>query len=330
VTPMRLAAATALALLLAPAAAAALGDAELAKVVREIDERQRNQGDWKALCYMEQKEKGKTDVVYELLVYRRDADDKQMFLFTKPKAEAGKGYLRIEKNLWLYDPSTGRWERRTERERIGGTNTRRGDLDESRIVEEYDAKWEADEKLGAYTAHKLLLFAGPEETQAGFHALGALAAQVSARFGTLIAPMVVTAHGQARELADEQQRDHQRGEQRGDGGQGDGAVDVLDRLDPVAALVGGGVLQLRLGRAQAFQRALHQRLGRRQHFARQQGRDRGQGHAGRGGAEQHAAAERLAGRAAHGLHKTSNDRDRHGVTLGWKIGGLSAAILVQT
>ncbi len=143
--------------LLAPAFARALSPDELAKIVREIDDRQRNQGDWKALCYMEQKEKGKTDVVYELLVYRRDADDKQMFLFTKPKSEAGKGYLRIEKNLWLYDPSTGRWERRTERERIGGTNTRRGDLDESRLTEEYDAKWEADEKLGVYSVHKILL-----------------------------------------------------------------------------------------------------------------------------------------------------------------------------
>jgi len=157
--PMRLAFPVAAALFLAPAAAAALGDPELAKVVREIDERQRNQGDWKALCYMEQKERGKTDVVYELLVYRRDEDDKQMFLFTKPKSEAGKGYLRIEKNLWLYDPATGRWERRTERERIAGTNTRRGDLDESRIVEEYDAKWEADEKLGVYDVHRILLTA---------------------------------------------------------------------------------------------------------------------------------------------------------------------------
>jgi hypothetical protein len=148
-----------LAAALAPAAARALGDAELAKVVAEIDERQRNQGDWKALAYMEQKERDKTDVVYELLVYRRDEDDKQMFLFTKPRSEAGKGYLRIEKNLWLYDPSTGRWERRTERERIAGTNTRRGDLDESRLVEEYDAKFEADEKLGVYGVHKILLTA---------------------------------------------------------------------------------------------------------------------------------------------------------------------------
>jgi len=158
---MRLASTLVLAALLVPAAPRALTGEELAKVVREIDERQRNQGDWKALCYMEQKEKAKTDVVYELLVYRRDVDDKQMFLFTKPKAEAGKGYLRIEKNLWLYDPSTGRWERRTERERIGGTNTRRGDLDESRIVEEYDAEWEADEKLGVYDVHRILLTAKP-------------------------------------------------------------------------------------------------------------------------------------------------------------------------
>jgi outer membrane lipoprotein-sorting protein len=154
---MRLLAALLL-LSLAPAARA-LTDAALAAVVKEVDERQRNQGDWKALAYMEQKEKGKTDVVYELLVYRRDEDDKQMFLFTKPRSEAGKGYLRIEKNLWLYDPSTGRWERRTERERIGGTNTRRGDLDESRLVEEYDAKWEADEKLGVYAVHRVLLTA---------------------------------------------------------------------------------------------------------------------------------------------------------------------------
>jgi hypothetical protein len=147
--------------LAAPRAASALTDAELARVIGEIDERQRNQGDWKALCYMEQKEKGKTDVVYELLVFRRDEDDKQMFLFTKPKAEAGKGYLRLEKNLWLYDPATGRWERRTERERIGGTNTRRGDLDESKIREEYDAKWEADEKLGVYEVHRILLTVKP-------------------------------------------------------------------------------------------------------------------------------------------------------------------------
>jgi hypothetical protein len=156
--PLALAALAAAAL---PAAARALDAAALARLVATIDERQRNSGDWKALCYMEAKEKGKTDVVYELLVYRRDEDDKQMFLFTKPRAEAGKGYLRIEKNLWLYDPSVGRWERRTERERIGGTDTRRGDLDESRLTEEFDARFEGDSKLGAFSVHEISLKAKP-------------------------------------------------------------------------------------------------------------------------------------------------------------------------
>jgi hypothetical protein len=146
---------------LVPAAARALDASALGKVVATIDERQRNSGDWKALAYMEAKEKGKTDVVYELLVYRRDADDKQMFLFTKPRAEAGKGYLRIDKNLWLYDPSVGRWERRTERERIGGTDTRRGDLDEARWTEDFEATFEADEKIGAYEVHRILMTAKP-------------------------------------------------------------------------------------------------------------------------------------------------------------------------
>ena len=149
--------------LLLPAgrASAAPSADEVKKIVQTLDERQRNQGDWRALAYMEQKEKGKTDVVYELLVYRRDKEDKQLFLFTKPKSEQGKGYLRLDKNLWFYDPGVGRWERRTERERIGGTDTRRGDLDESKLAIEYDTVWEAEEKLGVYTANRLLLTAKP-------------------------------------------------------------------------------------------------------------------------------------------------------------------------
>ena len=144
----------------APAAARA-ADVDVNRIVRSIDERQRNQGDWKALCYMEQKEKDKTDVVYELVVYRRDLANQQLFLFTKPKSEAGKGYLRLEKNMWFYDPGVGRWERRTERERIGGTDTRRSDLDESKLAEEYDATYLGAEKLGAYQVHKLELKVKP-------------------------------------------------------------------------------------------------------------------------------------------------------------------------
>lgn len=130
---------------------------EMVVLLKELDNRQRNGGDYKALCYLEQKEKDKADIVRELLIYRRDADDKLMLLFSKPKSEEGKGYLRLDKNLWSYDPGTGKWERSTERERIGGTNSRRSDFDESRMADEFTPKFDGEEKLGKFETLRLEL-----------------------------------------------------------------------------------------------------------------------------------------------------------------------------
>src|SRR5947209_837053 len=139
------------------AAHAALTSPQMVELLKQVDERQHNNGDWRANAYIEQKEKDKVDVVYETLYFRRSQDQKFMILFTKPKSSAGQGYLRIDQNLWFYDPSVGKWERRTERERIGGTNSRRSDFDESRLAEEYDPEDNGEEKLGAYTAQVMTL-----------------------------------------------------------------------------------------------------------------------------------------------------------------------------
>lgn len=130
---------------------------QLQRMLAVVDARQRSPGDYKALAYLEAKEKDKTDVTYELVVYRRDADEKFMLLFTKPRSEQGKGYLRIDQNLWFYDPTVGKWERRSERERIGDTDSRRSDFDQPKFSEAFDATYEGEEKVGAYGAHKVLL-----------------------------------------------------------------------------------------------------------------------------------------------------------------------------
>jgi len=135
--------------------------AELVTLLKGIDERQRNQGDWRSDAYIEQKEKGKVAVVYNAIVYRRSADQRFIILFTAPKNVVGQGYLRVDKNLWFYDPAVGKWERRTERERIGGTNSRRSDFDESRLAEEYDPTDAGEEKLGAYSAQRIDLAGKP-------------------------------------------------------------------------------------------------------------------------------------------------------------------------
>lgn len=148
----------------APGGAAwALTPEETQAIVKELDERQRNSGDYKALVFIEEKAKDKNDLVYEAVVYRRDEDDKMMILFMKPKAEAGKGYLRLDKNLFMYDPTVGKWERRTERERIGGTSSRRADYDESRLSEEYTSKWVGEEDLGKFKVNHIELTAKANE-----------------------------------------------------------------------------------------------------------------------------------------------------------------------
>ena len=87
---------------------AALSNAEMVELLKHVDDRQKNNGDWRASAYLEQKEKDKVDVVYETEYYRRSQDQKFMILFTKPKSSAGQGYLRIDKNLWFYDPAVGK------------------------------------------------------------------------------------------------------------------------------------------------------------------------------------------------------------------------------
>jgi hypothetical protein len=147
---------------LASSAALALTPGEVDKMVKTIDERQRNFGDFQGIAFIEQKEKGKSDKVFELSVYRRDSSDKMILLFLKPTTEAGKGYLKIESNLFFYDPKVGKWERRTERERIGGTAASRSDFDASRYSQDYKAEFQKMEKLGKFDAALVKLTAKPD------------------------------------------------------------------------------------------------------------------------------------------------------------------------
>src|SRR5688572_18559801 len=83
--------------------ASAITEDETKKIIATVDEKQRSTGDYTSTVVIEEWEK-KKDVkakdpydlkkAFEARVYRRDADDQLIILFSKPKAEAGKGYLR--------------------------------------------------------------------------------------------------------------------------------------------------------------------------------------------------------------------------------------------
>lgn len=144
------------------AAAAPLDAAGMQTLLTDFDAKMKASGDFTARAYIESKEKDKPDVAYQSVFYRHDALDKFMILFLAPKAEAGKGYLRIDSNMWMYDPTVGKWERRTERERIAGTAGQRNDFDPDSLATDYTHTYVAEEKLGAFAVHHLTLTAKPE------------------------------------------------------------------------------------------------------------------------------------------------------------------------
>lgn len=134
-----------------------LSESEMQSLLETIDARQQSASDFKARIYMDEREEKGSGMTYEAVVYRRDEADKMVILFTEPKSERGKGYLRIDDNLFLYDPNVGTWERRTERERIGGTGSRRRDFDGSNFADTYDPSYVGRDELGQYETHHLKL-----------------------------------------------------------------------------------------------------------------------------------------------------------------------------
>jgi hypothetical protein len=85
-----------------------------------------------------------------------------MILFVKPKSEAGKGYLRLDKNLFFYDPHRGQVgaphrARAHRRHRLPPRGLRR--VAPGRGVH---PKYVGDEKLGKLDTHRIKLTANAE------------------------------------------------------------------------------------------------------------------------------------------------------------------------
>ena len=82
-------------------AQASLSQEEMVGLLTQIDDRQRNGGDYKSLAYIEQREKGKETIVYEAVIYRRDADDRLMILFLRCWLQCFWLGWRSSTSLWL-------------------------------------------------------------------------------------------------------------------------------------------------------------------------------------------------------------------------------------
>lgn len=139
-----------------PAAAAERMTGEaLSAYVKKVDDRANKMGEMQHVNYLQDKGPDGT-LMRHANVYVRDGGEQFLMLFTQPSNLAGSGYLLIGRNIWLYDHKVGKWERRTMRERLGGSGARYRDLGSFALAKDYEATDEGVDMLGKRQTRKLL------------------------------------------------------------------------------------------------------------------------------------------------------------------------------
>jgi hypothetical protein len=79
-------------------------------------------------------------------MFRRDKENKYLIVMLKPDVDKGKGYLKIDNNLWLWDPVARRFNVTSAKDRFQNSNARNSDFTRSNLANDYkvvQARWES-------------------------------------------------------------------------------------------------------------------------------------------------------------------------------------------
>lgn len=98
-----------------------------------------------------------------VLMFRRDAENKFVILWVGPDSKKGKGYLKVDNSIWLYDPKDSRFTASNVRNRLSDNTIRISDLEPLRLQNDYSVtNTEENIQLGAYNTTLLSLEAVTE------------------------------------------------------------------------------------------------------------------------------------------------------------------------
>ncbi|MBN2652169.1 MAG: outer membrane lipoprotein-sorting protein [Spirochaetales bacterium] len=92
---------------------------------------------------------GKTNYT-KARVYRRDREGKYVLIITEPDSKKGKGYLQIGDNLWIYDPSSRKFEHTNMKETIEGSDAKNSDFNMNSLSDNYHVEDVITSKLGEH------------------------------------------------------------------------------------------------------------------------------------------------------------------------------------
>jgi len=147
---LAVAAAAALSAQQAPAAATQPSAPEFNKLLEQIDMHLNFDTDFSATFQMVDIDPTQGTNVFKILMFRRDTQDKFVMLFLQPETRKGTGYLRLEDNIWIYDPISRKFTHSTLKDNFEGSSAKNSDMRKSMKSVDYTTDGYTEGKLGAY------------------------------------------------------------------------------------------------------------------------------------------------------------------------------------
>ena len=106
--------------------------------------------DYSAVFTIVTQKPGEKDSVIEVKLFRRDEHDQMVWIMLKPEAQKGQGFLKVDENIWMYDPESGKFNHSTMKEQIQNSKAKSSDLKRTSYANDYDIDTTSEGVLGKY------------------------------------------------------------------------------------------------------------------------------------------------------------------------------------
>jgi outer membrane lipoprotein-sorting protein len=152
------------ALVLFAAPVAAFADTDFKAILQAMDDlSDMGKQDYTAIYDIVSEKPGENPTTTQVKIFRRDEHDQIVILIQKPEAKKGQGYLKIDDNVWFYDPESGNYSHSTMKENINGSEAKNSDFKKYSYATDYEVESATEGKLGAFATWVLNLKANNNE-----------------------------------------------------------------------------------------------------------------------------------------------------------------------
>lgn len=105
----------------------------------------------------------KEPTVRQFTIFRRDKTDSMLMVTFLPEVDKGQGKLRVDSNIWTYDPESRKFTHTTLKENIAGTDVKNNDIKKPTMSDDYRVTGFTEGKLGVFDVYIINLKAKTDE-----------------------------------------------------------------------------------------------------------------------------------------------------------------------